>query len=817
MFKNYFKIVLRNILKSKVYSFINISGLALGMIVCMLSIIYIRYELSYDTYHKKVENIYRVTSEYSNPQGYNPHFARCPDAWINNLPDEFPEIKTLVRFQWTPSVNLKIRENKFRSFKWYFTDANVFSVFSFTMIEGDPSTALTEPRSVVITKEISQKYFGSGNPIGQEIIAINEATGQYVHYKVTGVINNLPKNSHFQIEFLVSYPNAEARTGWAWIYLLLKEGTNPVLLEKKLPDFIKKYAGENAARTNFLHLQALKDIHLYSNLDREIEPNGDIQYVYIFSIVALLAILIAGFNFMNLSTARSLKRAKEVGIRKVLGADSKQLINYFLCESIFYSFLAILISILMVTIIFPFFRSILGIPISISSIFNLPMISYFLLLAFITGTLSGIYPSVVLSSFSPATAFSKGSNLTKSGKQVNLTLRRSLVVLQFTMSIVLIIFTFFSYKQFSFINNKKLGFNKEQIIAVSNIPRNDQLKFPLLKNALEKYNGIGGVTASMDVPSKDILDAGFTRVEGIHSGDESTVLSLQSVDNNFIDVMGIRLSAGNNFDLTTSKQSPSKIMSLNEMQQYVSAKNYSFLINESALLKLGLKSPDEALGRKLLWSNAAFNLSGKIIGVVKDYHYASLKLQVRPLILVDEPVWQGNFLIKISPQNIKSTIKYVEKEWDQIYPDNPFQYEFLDDMFAQLYRSEERQGQILSIFSILAIFIAYLGLYGLTAYASEQRTKEIGIRKVMGASVPGVVSMLIKEFVLLIIIANIIAWPTAFYFINKWLQDFAYRIEISWWIFILSGGITLIIALATVSFQAIKAATANPVESLKYE
>ncbi|MGD8307475.1 MAG: ABC transporter permease, partial [Ignavibacteria bacterium] len=684
MIHNYLKIVLRNVINQKIFSLINILGLAFGMTVCMLSIIFIRYELSYDTYHENADNIYRVTRKFNTPNGYNPHFARCPDAWVNSLPDEFPEIKTLIRFQWIPSVNLKIGEEKLRSTKWYVTDADVFDVFSFNMIEGNHSTALKEPRSVVVTKKTASLYFGNKNPIGKEIILISEADGEQIPYKITGVIDNLPVNSHFQIDFLVSYDNPEARQGWAWIYLLLQEGTNSTALEKKFPEFVKKYGGEEAAKYGFLHIQALTNIHLHSHLDREIEPTGDIQYIYIFSVIAFLVILIACFNFMNLSTARSVKRAKEIGIRKVLGAYRKELINYFLCESVFFSLLAFVVSSGITIIIFPFFSSLLGNSISVGDVFYLPVLVGFFLLALLTGFFSGIYPAFVLSSFNPLTAFTKGNNLTRSKKQLNFTVRRVLVVLQFAMTVVLITFTLFCLYQFSFISNKKLGFEKDQVLAVTNVSRIDLLKYPVFKNQLESYSGIGGITACMDVPSRDILDQGFSVVEGVHSGDESTILALQSVDENFLDVMKIKLLAGKNFTGGSNNGEYEKTMDLTEMQTYTSEKEYTYIINESAVRKLGWTSPEEALGKKLQWTNAAFSLSGRITGVVEDFNYASLHLQVRPLVLINEPIWFGNILVKISGEDVNSTINQISDVWDGIYEDSPMQYEFLDDMFAAL-------------------------------------------------------------------------------------------------------------------------------------
>lgn len=817
MIYNYLKIVLRNLINQKAFSSINILGLALGMAVCMLSIIFIRYELSYDTFHENADNIYRVTRKYDTPNGYNPHFARCPDAWINSLPDEFPEVETLIRFQWTPSVNLKIGENKLRSTKWYYTDADVFDVFSFELIEGNPSSALTEARSVVLTEKIASDFFGTQNPIGEEIVVINESNGELVPHKITGVMKTLPDNSHFHVDFLVSYPNPEARQGWAWVYILLANGSNPADLQNKLPDFVKKYGGEDAAQYGSLHLQPLTDIHLYSHLDREIEPNGDIQYVYIFAVVALLVMLIAGFNFMNLSTSRSIKRAKEVGVRKVLGAYKNQLVSYFLFESIFFSILAFVLAFGITIVSFPFFTSLIGNTVSIGEAFYFPVLVGFFLIALATGFFSGIYPAFVLSSLNPLKALAKRDISSSIKSRLNFTMRRVLVVLQFTMSVVLIIVTLFCLDQFSFISNKKLGFNKDQVLAITNVTRIDKLKYPVFKNMLDSYTGISGITACMDVPSRDILDAGFTVVEGVHSGDESTILALQSIDYNFIDVMEIDLLEGQNFIQETNTQAYSKIMDLTEMQTYTSEKEYSYIINESAVTKLGLNSPEEALGRKLQWENAVFSLSGRIVGVVKDFNYASLHLEVRPMVLVNEPLWFGNFLVKISGNDVAADINHIGNVWDEVYPDSPMEYDFLDDLFAALYRSEERLGQLLTIFSVFAIFIAYLGLFGLVLYTTEQRTKEIGIRKTLGASVLNILTLISKDFTKWILLANLIAIPISYWIVSEWLEQYAHQIEINIYIFLLAGALSLVVAFITISYQTIKAALANPVESLKYE
>ena len=533
MFKNYLKIVFRNIVNQKMFSAINVSGLALGMAICMLAVIFIFHELSYDEYHENADDIYRITLKYDTPSGYKAHFARCHQKWVNNLPEDLPEVESLIRFQWTPSVNLKIGEKKVRSFKWYYTDKEVFDVFSFKLLEGDLSTALSEPKSVVITEQIADTYFDSMNPLGESISLMNQNTGAFDNYKITGVMQNLSSNSHFTVDYLVSYPSENARQGWAWIYILAKEGANPDEIEAKLPGLLKKYEGEEAVQYATFYLQSLTDIHLYSHLDREIEQNGDYRNVYIFSTVALLALLIAGFNFMNLSTARSSRRIKEVGVRKVLGASQKELVKYFICESVVFALMSFVISAIIIVLVFPYFQNLLGNTISLETTLSWSLAGGFLFIAVLTGVLSGFYPAFVLSSFNPINAFTKELGNSTSGRRLNVIVRKTLVILQFTMSIVLIIFTLFSYNQFNYISNKKLGFNKDQVLAIRNVTNIDRLKFQSFKNALMEHPCIKGVSACMEVPSRDILDQGFTVVEGIHGEDESTVLAFQSVGKDY--------------------------------------------------------------------------------------------------------------------------------------------------------------------------------------------------------------------------------------------------------------------------------------------
>ncbi len=821
MMKNYIKISLRNIKKYKGYSFINITGLAVGMTVTMFILLYLRFELSYDRYHENADRIYRVTRRYNTPTGYRPHFARCPEAWVNNLPDEFPEIETLIRFQYQPQVDLRIKDEKFRTCRWFTTDSDVFSVFSFPLIHGNSATALAEPNSVVLTDAMAFKYFGSTDVVGKEIVLYGHQPGTFQTYKITGVMKNLPPNSHFQIDFLASYQSEEARQGWAWIYILLKPETNPSLLEEKCPSFIEKYADPDAARYSFLHLQPLIDIHLKSHLDREIEPNGDSRYITIFSVVAVLIMLIACFNFMNLSTARSMQRSREIGVRKVLGASRSQLIKYFLNESMLFSFVAFILAVLAVILLFPVFNAMLDNKTEIGLVFHWPFVLGLLGLCLGAGLFAGSYPAFVLSAFQPMNILTGSSHSTQSGRRFKANIRKALVVLQFTMSIALIVCTLISSHQFRFLSNTKLGMNKDQLLAIRNISQATRSKYTVLKNELTAYPGIVGVSACMDVPSRDILDAGFCRVEGLPEDSSSPALAVQSVDANYIDFMEIELVAGRNFNVSKTFELPDTDHQNDRqsyLRSYILEKERTYLINESALKVFGWKSPEEAIGKRIDWRNAAFQTRyGEIIGVVKDYHYASLQLKIRPLLIMNEPLFLSVILVKIKTQDIASILSYMQNVWNRLFPNLPMPYEFVDDLFAGLYRSEQRQGQLLLWFSAAAIFIAYLGLFGLASFTAEQRNKEISVRKVMGASVPNILSMLLKEFTRWILLAAIFACPIAYWAMNRWLQNYAYRIEIEWWPFVIATGLAFVIAILTVSYQSIKAATANPVESLRYE
>jgi len=813
MFLNFTKIFFRKFGTQKLYSLINLSGLIIGMSCSLLIFLYVFHELSYDKYHSKSEKIYRVTQRASYPNGYNHHFARCPDNYINNLPTAFPEIETLIRFQHDLVTNMRVGTEKFIDKKTFKTDVNVFEVFDFELISGDSKTALQKPNSIVMTEKMAKKYFGQENPMGKEITLSGSRENRFEVYNITGIMRNLPTASHFQINCLISFRSPEDRTGWAYAYLLLKQNTDPNILEQKFPEFIEKYAGEGNSDNLFLHLTKLTDIHLHSHLAREIEPNGDILHVYIFSIVGIFILLVACINYMNLSTARSLERAKEVGVRKVLGAPSKQLIGYFLTESLLFTTIAFSISLFLVWFIFPTFNSLVGkfIQPNIGK-----TIAGFLGMAFLTGLLSGSYPAFILASFQPISTI-KGKIGTNhlSGFFRKLTIRKSLVIVQLIISIGLIACTLITFQQFNFLSNKKLSLNKDQIIAIQNIPNDVKSKYYLFKNELKQITEIVDVSASMEVPSREIRDTGPIYAEGKKEGQNTIVIDIQAIDQNFIDFMEIDLVAGINFSPTVLNNSQ---FPQTDLVEHVNEKPRTYLLNETAVKAIGWDSPTEALGKQFSWGNALFNFQrGSIIGVIKDYHQESLRNKIDPVVFVYEPVFLGTILIKINPIKIDQSLSKINQKWNEIYPQYPLEHVFLDELFEHLYFSEKKQTQILSIFTGVAIFIAFMGIFGLAAYIAENRMKEIGIRKVLGASVSNILILFVREYLIFAVIAGVIVTPIVWYFLEGWLENFAYRIDIHIFIFLLATGVTLLISILTVCFQSIKAALINPAQILRYE
>jgi putative ABC transport system permease protein len=814
--KNHLKIAVRNLLKYKVYSFINILGLAIGMACCILILLYIQDELSYDRFHENAHRIFRVSRQWFNPDGTSSlHLGHVAPPIAPLLKNDFPDIIHAVRLIGGGTTLVRYEARYFEEPGFYFADPEIFDVFTLPFIKGDPKTALLDPNSVVITEEMAAKYFGNLDPINQ---VINIDGG--ADLKVTGVMKSIPHNSHFHVDFLGAMKLLEQFFGadvfqYNWgsnnyaTYLLLPKGYDLRQLEAQFPAFLDRHLTAAYQREtgqappqqpslgNKLHLWPLTDIHLYSHLDSEIEPNGDIKNVYIFSSVAFFILLIACINFMNLATARSANRAREVGLRKVVGADRLRLVNQFLGESIVLAFIALLVAVLIVEISLPTFNDFVGKELGLNAGRNLAAALALAGIAVLVGILAGSYPAFFLSRFQPAVVL-KGQSNSRAGHAA---LRKGLVVFQFAISIILIISVGVVNSQLEFCRTKNLGLNKEHVII---LPSSEQMiqKFPDFKNRLRQHPTIIAVTASKRVPSARLLDSSGARmIDGAKSEPIHFRIANVRVDHDFIPTYGMEIVAGRNF----STEFPTDSMQ-------------AFILNETAVKQLGWASPQDAIDKPFGYGNR----DGKIIGVVKDFHYESLHVPIAPVVMYIMPPSFNSISVRIRPehtQDVTSTLGFLEKVWQEYRPNFPFTYSFLDDRYEQLYRSEHKLGQMFGAFSALAIFIGCLGLFGLASYTAEQRTKEIGIRKVLGASVSNVVMLLTKDFTKLVGLATLVSWPLAYYAMNSWLQDFAYRIQINsqFLTFLIAAALALVIALITVSVQAVKAALSNPVNSLRYE
>jgi putative ABC transport system permease protein len=793
MIRNYFKITWRTIKRHKGYSLINISGLALGITCCIFIFLYIQDELSYDKFHDNAEDIYRVTYRMT-VTGQPIHYTITPTPLASALLHKFPEIESAVRlFPNRERLIVHIGDSSYFEEQLFFTDMSFFDVFSFPLLQGDPDSALDEPFSLVVTEEVALKYFGEEGALGKTLTI--DTGFRSNDYTITGVVQSLPSNSHFRFNLLTTFSSMDARwqqllTQWstyvAYTYIRLRDKALPELLQAKLPGFLKESVHDDTNPEAFL--QPLTRIHLHSNLYPELEANGNIVYVYLFSAVAFLILLIASINYVNLATARSATRAREVGMRKVLGASRKQIMGQFWGEAALLTFLSFLLSVCLIEILKPHFTHLTGREWTGWSLNNLWVLALFSLIAFLTGIISGSYPALYLSGFRTDEAL-KGKQ--KAGV-INSNLRKSLVVFQFGVSVVLILCTFIANRQLKYMKTKELGFQQDHIVVIPIHGSGLNQSYETIKDELLKNPQIISACATLRVPgrgfgSRPIQPEGAAENESIHMSD-------LWVDHDFVKTYGLKIEDGRDFS-----------------RLHETDVNEAFLLNETAVRKLGW---DSAVGKRLVWNSIK---EGTVIGVVEDFHYRSLHRAIDPLLIHIQPGRYLYFSVRIKPENIQETLDSIRSLWQRFNPGFPFDYFFLDDHFDQLYKGEDRLEQLFESFALLAVFIACLGLLGLTAFSAEQRTREIGIRKVLGATVPNIVLMLSREFMILVLISNAVAWPIAFFVMNRWLRGFAYRTNMCLWFFILSTLMTLFITLVTVSYQAVKAALANPIDSLRYE
>jgi putative ABC transport system permease protein len=792
MLWNYLKVTWRNIRRYKGYSFINIVGLAVGLTSCILILLWVQDELSYDRFHTSADDLYRIVAEWRKTEPATHYWPVCAPL-APALKEEFPEIIRATRFTRLRRGQLvKFGDKNFTEAQICLTDPDFFEMFTFPFIQGDVQTALSNPDSFVLTEEMAAKYFGTENPLGKTLNINNE-----YDFTVTGVIKNIPHNSHLQFDFLASFVRIEDfERAWAvldnWTlsgfatYVQLDKNASRVELTDKIANYLQKHVQESK---DIIYLQSLKDVHLFSShIQFGMEGQGDIRYVYIFSIVAFFILVIASINFMNLATARSSNRVKEVGLRKVVGAKRAQLIRQFFCESVVMAFCSLILAVVLVELFLPVFINLSGKQLSLDFTSHINILSAIVLLTLITGFLSGSYPALFLSSLRPVKIL-KGISKTEGQGYL---FRRILVVSQFSLSILLIICTVVVSHQVGFMRNKKLGFDKEQ---VAYFPIRDELvqRYESLKSELLKNTGIKNVAVSSNLPTSGvILTTDKVTWEG-KNPEEVVVLEVTSAGYDFTETFNMEMVKGRSFS-----------------KEFSSDEEEAIVINETAEKIIGIEDP---AGKQLVFGESAVT----IIGVVKDYHFKSLHSEIEPLVLAIVPSLYRYVFVKLDAADIPNTLINIESTWKSFFPDTPFEFHFLDEAYEKLYRSEQQMGTLFNSFTILAVFISCLGLFGLASFMAEKRTKEIGIRKVLGASVIGIVALLNKQFAKWVLIANVIAWPVAYYAMSRWLQGFAYRINLGIWIFALAAAIALGIAVVTVSYQSIKAALANPADSLRYE
>jgi putative ABC transport system permease protein len=808
MLKNYLLSLYRNITRNRFYSILNITGLSVGIASAIFILMYVQDELSYDKYNLKHDRIYRIESDFTISNKHD-RFAIVPVPMGPALKIEFPEVESFVRIFSAGNSLFKTEDKEYYENDFYFSDSTIFDIFSYEFVMGEPKTSLTEPNTMVLTEKIAQKYFGNENPLGKII-----TSGSDRKYKVTGVIKNPPGNSHLKFDALISGMSLVAEHGaddfnslepmrfWnigVYTYLLLKENSSMQNIRDKFGLFYEKYMkpiGDQINASFSLMSTPLIETHFKKGLDADL-PAGNRAYIFIFSAVALFILLLAAINYMNMATARSVNRAKEVGVRKVLGAHRQLLIRQFISESLTLAIVALLIAILIVTLLTPEFNTLTGKELTFNLVQNPMIMIEILIITIVTGLISGSYPAFYLSSFLPVMVL-KGT-VTRTGRKSG-TLRRILVVLQFFIAIFMIIGTLIISSQIHYLKNKDLGFNKENLVVMEIQDSVFRSKIGTFKKELLNNPDITAVTNSTGVPG----DINWIQVMRVEKEDKMTdhALILAQTDYDYAQTMGLELVQGRNFDLNMGTDATEAV-----------------LINETGVKELGWT--DNPIGKKIHYG---FELDGsggrmlKVIGVVKDFHFRSLHNKIEPVILFinDNPGWM--LTCRINPDKRKETLAFIEAKWNEYEKKRPFNYHFLNENLDDMYKAEEKISSIIQISTILTIFIALLGLLGLSSYITEQRTKEIGIRKIVGASVISVLQLLYREFALLIAIAFIVAVPVAWWRLGIWLdQSFIYHQPITWTTFLIAGITAFVIGMGTISFYIVRVASGNPVNAIKYE
>jgi putative ABC transport system permease protein len=801
MLSNYLKIAYRNLLRHRGFSSINILGLTLGLTACLLIALFVRDETSFDTFIPEGDRVYRIYYQLTGDEGTS-YLGTTPPMFPTTLQQNFPEVENTLRVLQIQTKELvEAGSKKMYEERGVFADPTFFDLFPLSFTYGSSAKALDDPTSIVISEEMAARYFADENPVGKEV-SINKTP-----YQVKGVFGNNPR-FHLSVNYILPMGAAglseEQLQSWDTYaynnYIRLKKGTDAGDLEAKFQVHVQDHIKDEVI-TYLPFFQPLSDIHLHSSAFKyDMAIKGNITYVKALTAIAVFILLIAGFNFVNLATAKSLQRAKEVGVRKAVGASRKQLMVQYIGETVLLTLISTVLSVLCTFLLLPFLNRFTEKQISFDLFTNPAIALYLLILAFVVGTLSGFYPALVLSGFKPVKVL-KGAVASETSPGKIPWLRHSLVVIQFSLSVLLTISAIVVIRQVHYLHNKDLGFSKEQIMFFPMRGDNMFKNYESFKNELVQSPGISSVSIGYGFPG-DMFGDGL--ITAPIKGEQKTLKStLMMVDPDYIKTLGLAIVAGRDFS-----------------REIQTDKNAAYIINETAAREYGFARPEDALGQTLLWNTwrqPEVVKKGQVIGVVKDFHFKSLYDKVEPAVLQIYPEAYWKVAVKMNTANLGNSIDHVAAVWRRFTPDYPIEYRFLDESFDQMYKAEDRLKSLLWIFTTVTIFVACLGLFGLATYAAERRRKEIGIRKVLGASVNGIVLLLSKEFVKLVIVALLIASPLSWYVMNQWLEDFAYRIDLEWWVFVVAGVSAVVIALFTVSFQSVKAALANPVKSLRSE
>lgn len=792
MIKNYLQVAIRSLKRNKLHAFINIIGLAIGMTCCILIALFVQFELGYDRQNKNADRLYRLAVDL---EANNWAISAFPLGAL--LKDNFPEVEGYTRIKPTEvflqnSSSSNLIKNKERVF---YADSSVFDILDIEMIKGDPKMALANINSMVLTEEKARTYFGNEDPIGKTLTMLSDKT----EYIITGIFKPLPSNSHVHMDVMVSSDNFEpmrpnSPSGWNYLtnhytYLLLPADVNFIDLESRISTFLDKYQNHRPEdRANVIRLQPLTSIHLHSNRGLEVEANGNMTTVNTLSAIALLILIIACINFMNLTTAQSLKRAREVGIRKVVGSKKTQLIFQFLSESVLISLIALVISVFFLILTVPEFNKLSGKYLSINPIENVSIVLLFFVIMLFVGLAAGVYPAFFLSRFNPSVVL-KGKFIGNLSGQL---LRKGLVVFQFAIAFIIMVGTYIVYFQIDFMMRKDMGFDREQVLVL-NLPK-DSIGDAAIKNEMARLSGVQSVTRFLEMPGKMVRTSGFW-YEDIKDIQSENLYNF-SGDADLLTTLGMKMKAGRYFT-PDSKQ-----------------EGKEFVINETAVKHFGWKL-DEAVGKMMDFGGRSDN-PGRVIGVIEDFHFKHLHDAINPLVMYLEPNFEGRFMaIKMKSGDAKEMVEEIGRTWKKLVPQYEFEYQFLDESFDKLFDQEKKLGQLFLVFALLAIFISCLGLFGLASFTMEQSRKSVAVRKVLGASVPDIVYMMSKDFLALVLIGMVLASPIAYYATDKWLQGFAYNVGFAWIVFLYAAIVSMAVAFITVSYHCLTAATTNPVNSLK--